>query len=99
MDNKVSRRHLFTQCSLTGHEHDEDGTHNEVTGMPIHRHLSQRDSQKVVIKEVEDAIEDGEGCQVIRLSIVNVVELLLHRYPVSNICSSISFFIVNGVEL
>lgn len=34
--------------------------------MPIHSHLSQKDPQKV-IKEVKKAIENGEGCQVIKI--------------------------------
>ncbi|KAG0597398.1 hypothetical protein M758_UG335100 [Ceratodon purpureus] len=46
-----------------GHGHDEHGTHDEVAGLPIHRHLSQRDPHKV-IKEVKEAIDTGEGCQI-----------------------------------
>lgn len=37
--------------------------------MPIHSHLSQKDPQRV-IKEVKKAIEDGEGCQVVKSSVV-----------------------------
>lgn len=53
--------------SFTGHGHDEHGIHDGAAGMPIHSHLSQKDPQKV-IKEVKKAIEDGEGCQVIKIS-------------------------------
>lgn len=53
--------------SFAGHEHDEHGIHDGAAGMPIHSHFSQKDPQKV-IKDVKKAIEDGEGCQVIKIS-------------------------------
>jgi len=55
--------------SLAGHEHDEHGIHDEAAGMPIHSYSSQKDPQKV-ITEVKKAIEDGEGCQVIKFFLI-----------------------------
>lgn len=69
---------------FTGHEHDKHGAHDEVTGMPVHRHSLQKDPRQV-IKEVKKAIEDREGCQVIEFPIFGFFESILLHLPHSTL--------------